>query len=48
MQKLLILCNFDFSFQYYQETIEQCVKRTRKWDKAYNCRDMVYKLELVG
>ena len=87
MQKLLILCTFDCSFQYYQETIEKWVKQqgdgivvdyelvkindhkshsfytvssleefakmfdtewARELDKANNCKDIVYKLELVG
>ena len=83
MQKLLILCTFDCSFQYYQETIEKWVKQQgdgivvdyelvkindhkshsfytvssleefakmldTEWDKANNCKDIVYKLELVG
>ena len=86
MQKLLILCTFDCSFHYYQETIQQWVKEqgdgividnelvkindnkshsfytvtsldtfakmldtewAREWDKANNCKDVVYKLELV-
>ena len=83
MQKLLIICIFDCSFQYYQETIEKWVKQQgdgivvdyelvkindhkshsfytvssleefakmldTEWDKANNCKDIVYKLELVG
>ena len=87
MQKLLILCTFDCSFQYYQENIEEWVKEqgdgivvdydlvtindhksysfytvssleefakmldtewAREWDKANVCKDIVYKLELVG
>ena len=86
MQKLFIVCTFDCSFQYYEETVEQWVKekgggividydlvkindhkshsfytvssleefadmldteRAREWDKETNCKDIVYKLELI-
>ena len=86
MEKLFIVCTFDCSFQYYEETVEQWVKEqegrfiidyhlvkindhkshsfykvpsledfakmldtewAREWDKANNCKDVVYKLELV-
>ena len=86
MQKLFIVCTFDCSFKYYEETIEQWVKEqgdgividydlvkinehkshslhsvlnleefskmldtewAQEWDKANNCKDIVYKLELV-
>ncbi len=77
MEKLFIVCTFDCSFEYYEETIEKFVKEygdgvvidydlnkindhkshsfynvtsleafaTREWDKANNCKDIVYKLE---
>ena len=87
MQKLFIVCTFDCSFQYYEETIDQWVKEqgdgtfidydlvkvndyksqyfysvssleefakmldtnwAKECDKANNCKDIVYKLELVG
>ena len=87
MQKLFIVCTFDCSFQYYEETIDHWVKEqadgtvidydlvkvnyhkshsfssfssledfakmldtswAKEWDKANNCRDIVYKLELNG
>ena len=86
MEKLFIVCTFDCSFQYYEETVKKCVKDqgkgivldyelvkindnkshsfysvssldefakrldtewAREWDKANNCTDIVYKLELV-
>ena len=82
MEKLFIICTFDCSFQYYEETIQQWVEGivfdyelvkindnkshsfytvssldefakmldtewAREWDKANNCKDIVYKLELV-
>ena len=86
MEKLFIICTFDCSFQYYEETVQQWVKEqgkgvvidyelekindykshsfyavssfqecanmldkewAREWDKANNCKDIVYKLELV-
>ena len=86
MEKLFIVCTFDCSFQYYEETIDQWVKGqgdetvidydlvrvndhkshsfysvsslekfakmldnnwAKEWDKANNCQDIVYKLELV-
>jgi len=86
MEKLFIVCTFDCSFQYYEETVEQSVKEqgnrividydlvkinhqkshyyytvssleeyekmldtewAREWDKANNCKDIVYKLEIV-
>ena len=86
MEKLFIVCTFDCSFQYYEETVQQWVKEqgegividyelvkindnkshsfytvtsldafakmldtewAREWDKANNCKDIVYKLELV-
>ena len=84
MEKLFIVCTFDCSFEYYEETIEKFVKEygdgvvidydlnkindhkshsfynvtsleafakildnpfAREWDKANNCKDIVYKLE---
>ena len=87
MQKLFIVCNFDYPYKYFKETIEQWVKEqadgividyglvkindhkshsfytvssleefakmldtywAKEWDKANNCEDIVYKLELVG
>ena len=86
MEKLFIVCTFDSSFQYYEETVKQWVKEegegivinyellkindhkshsfytvssvedftkmldnewAMEWDKANNCKDIVYKLELV-
>ena len=88
MEKLFIVCTFDCSFQYYEETVRQWVKeqgerivvdyelvkinnhkshsfytvssleefsrmldsewaRDREWDQANNCKDILYKLELV-
>ena len=86
MKKLFIICTFDCSFQYYEETVQQQVKEqgdgivldydllkindykshsfyavsnleeftemldtewAREQDKANNCKDIVYKLELV-
>ena len=86
MEKLSMIYNFDCSFQYYEETVEQWVKEQgdgidlnydlvkindykshsfytvssleefpkmldtewfREWDKANNCKDIVYKLEIV-
>ena len=86
MEKLFIICTFDCSFQYYEETVDQWVKEqgdgivleydlvkindhkshsfytvsslkefakmldtewAREWDKANNCKDIVYKLEIV-
>ena len=86
MEKLFIVCTFDCSFQYYEETVNQWVKeqgegivinyelvkindhkshsfytvssledflnmldteRAREWDKANNCKDILYKIELV-
>ena len=86
MEKLFIVCTFDCSFQYYEETVNQCVKEqgegividyelvkindnkshsfytvssleeflgmldtewAREWDKANNCKDILYKLDLV-
>ena len=86
MERLFIVCTFDCSFQYYEETVQQWVKEqgqgividyelvkindnkshsfytvtsldafakmldtewARAWDKANNCKDIVYKLELV-
>ena len=87
MQKLFIVCTFDCSFQYYEETIDSWVKEqgdgtvidydlvkvndykshslysissleefakmldtnwAKECDKANICKDIVYKLELVG
>ena len=87
MQKLFIICTFDYPFKYHKETIEQWVKEqgdgividydlvkindhkshsfytvssleefakmldtywAKELDKANNCEDIVYKLELVG
>ena len=84
MEKLFIVCTFDCSFEYYEETIEKFVKEygdgvvidydlnkindhkshsfynvtsldafakildnpfAREWDKANNCKDIVYRLE---
>ena len=84
MEKLFIVCTFDCSFEYYEETIEKFFKEygdgvvidydlnkindhkshsfynvtsleafakildnpfAREWDKANNCKDIVYKLE---
>ena len=86
MEKLFIICTFDFSFQYYEEIVYQWVKEqgdgivfdydlvkindqkshsfykvsileefakmleaewAKEWDKANNCKDIVYKLEIV-
>ena len=86
MEKLCIICNFDCSFQYYEQTVKQWVKEqgegividyelvkinnnkshsfytvssvedfsrmldtewAREWDMANNCKDIVYKLQLV-
>jgi len=86
MEKIFIICTFDCSFQYYEQTVKQWVKEwgkgivfdyelvkinenkshsfftvssveffskmldkewTREWDKANNCKDTVYKLQLV-
>ena len=86
MEKLLIVCTFNCSFHYYQETVNQWVKEqgeeividyelvkindhkshsfytvssleefsgmldtewAREWDQANNCKDILYKLELV-
>ncbi|ABM71636.1 Hypothetical protein P9515_04271 [Prochlorococcus marinus str. MIT 9515] len=86
MEKLFIVCTFDCSFQYYEETIHRWVKEqgegtvidyelvkindhkshsfftvsnleefseildsewAREWDKANNCKDIVYKIELI-
>tara|TARA_B100001989_G_C24395931_1_gene391683 strand:- start:236 stop:544 length:309 start_codon:yes stop_codon:yes gene_type:complete len=86
MENLFIICNFERSFQHYEEIVKQLVKDqgdgiiidyncvkindhnshssytvssleefakmlntewTREWDKANNCKDIVYKLELV-
>ena len=86
MEKLFIVCTFDCSFQYYEETVKQWVKEqgdgivlyydlvkindhkshsfytvssleefskmldtewAQEWVKANNCKDIVYKLELV-
>ena len=86
MEKLFIICTFDCSFQYYEQTVGQWIKEygenividyelvkinnnkshsfytvsnvedfsrmldtewAREWDKANNCKDIVYKLELV-
>ena len=82
MEKLFIICTFDCSFQYYEETVDQWVKEQgdgivldydlvkindykshsfytvssledfakmldTEWDKANNCKDIVYKLEIV-
>ena len=88
MEKLFIICTFDCSSQYYEETIQQWLTEegngivvdyelvkindpkshsfsfytvssleefatmlfsewSREWDKTNNCRDIVYKLELV-
>tara|TARA_S200000501_G_C20430027_1_gene571847 strand:+ start:115 stop:378 length:264 start_codon:yes stop_codon:yes gene_type:complete len=87
MEKLFVVCTFNCSFQYYEETVQQWIKEqgekividyelvkindhkshsfysvssledftgmldsewAREWDKANNCKDMVYKLELVA
>ena len=86
MEKLFIVCTFDCSFQYYEETVRQWVKEqvevividyeldkindhkshsfytvssleefsgmldtewAREWDQSNNCKDIIYKLELV-
>ena len=86
MEKLFIICTFDCSFQYYEQTVKQWVKEqgegividyelvkinnnkshsfytvssvedflrmldtewAREWDIANNCKDKVYKLQLV-
>ena len=86
MEKLFIICTFDCSFQYYEQTVKQWVKEqgegividyelvkinnnkshssytvssvedflrmldtewAREWDIANNCKDIVYKLQLV-
>ena len=86
MEKLFIICTFDCSFQYYEQTVKQWVKEkgegividyelvkliiinsqsfytvssvedfsrmldtewAREWDMANNCKDIVYKLQLV-
>ena len=86
MEKLFIVCTFDCSFQYYEETVRQWVKEqgegividyelvkinnhkshsfytdssleefsgmldsewAMEWDQANNCKDILYKLELV-
>ncbi len=86
MEKLFIICSFDCSFQYYEETFKQWVKEqgegividyelikindhkshsfytvsslkefiimldtkwAREWDKANNCKDIIYKMQLV-
>ena len=85
-EKLFIVWTFDWSFQYYEETVRKCVKEkgegividyelvkinnhkshtfytvsileefsrmldtewAREWDQANNCKDILYKLELV-
>ena len=87
MEKLFIICNFDCSFHYYEETFKQLVKeqgegividfelikindhkshslytvsnleeflrildteQAREWNKANNCREIIYKLRLVN
>ena len=84
MEKLLIVYTFDYSIEFYKETIEKFVKEygdgvvieydinkinehksysfynvtsleafakildnpfAREWDKANNCKDIVYRLE---
>ena len=86
MEKLFIVCTFDCSFKYYEQTVNQWVNEqeegividyelvknndhrshsfytvssleefsgmldtewAREWDKANNCKDIIYKLELV-
>ena len=86
IEKLFIICTFDCSFQYYEQTVRQWVKEqgegividyelvkindnkchffytvsnmedfsrmlntewARGWDNANNCRDVVYKLQLI-
>ena len=86
MEKLFIVCTFDCSFQYYEQTVNQWVKEqgegividyelvkindhrshsfytvksleefsgmldaewAREWNKANNCKDVIYILELV-
>ena len=84
IEKLFIVCAFDCSFEYYEETIEKFVKEygdevvidydlnknndhklhslynvtslkafakildnpfAREWDKANNCKDIVYRIK---